>query len=174
MSSPLIVTAKLDAASFEFFDGLRRRYFPPERNFLSAHATLFHHLPGGEIIAVEDALRNIAASRAAIELEFSSVRFLGRGTAIEIESAALNTLRAKLASEWRDWLTVQDKQKFKPHVTVQNKVEAKEAKILFEQLKNGWEIRTGEALGLQLWHYRGGPWELAKEFIFAGFEEANS
>ena len=143
MSSPLIVTAKLDAASFKFFDELRRRHFPPERNFLSAHVTLFHHLPGDEIAVAEDVLSSLASSQSAIRLEFSSVRFLGRGTAVEIESAELNSLRGKLANEWRDWLTAQDKQKFKPHVTVQNKVGAEEAKILFEQLKGVWETKTG-------------------------------
>jgi 2'-5' RNA ligase len=174
MLSPLIVTAKMDASSFEFFDGLRRRHFPPERNFLSAHITMFHHLPGAEIIVVEDGLRSAALRQMPIELEFSNVRFLGRGTAIEIESAELNSLRGKLANERRSWLTAQDNQKFKPHITVQNKVAPEEAKILFEQLKSAWEIKMGKAVGLQLWHYRNGPWELAKEFVFGDSEKQNN
>ena len=173
MSSPLIVTALLDDSSFEFFDRLRRRYFPPERNFLRAHITLFHHLPGDEITAVESDLGGIASSRKAIELEFSNVRFLGRGTAIDIESVELNSLRGKLANGWRNWLTAQDNQKFKPHVTVQNKVAAEEAKLVFEQLKKGWQIINGKAVGLQLWHYRSGPWELAKEFVFEDSDKPN-
>ena len=168
MSSPLIITAKLDVSSSAFFDELRRRHFPPERNFLSAHVTLFHHLPGDEIVAVEDALRTVASSWTTIELKFSNARFLGRGTAIGIESAELNALRGKLADEWRSLLTKQDSQKFKPHITVQNKVAPEEAKILFERLKNDWKVKIGKAVGLQLWHYRNGPWELVKEFAFAG------
>lgn len=173
MSSPLIVTTKMDDLSFDFFDTLRRRHFPPERNFLLAHITLFHHLPGDEIIAVKDALRDAASVPKPIELKFSSVRFLGRGSAIEIESAELHLLRGKLANKWQHWLTPQDNQKFKPHITVQNKVAAQEAKTLFEQLKSGWQIKTGKAVGLQLWHYRNGPWELAKEFIFENSDKRN-
>lgn len=166
MLSPLIVTAKMDASSFEFFDELRRRHFPPERNFLSAHITLFHHLPGDQITVVQEDLRNAASIQTAIELKFSNARFLGRGTAIQIESAELNALRGKLANGWHNWLTVQDNQKFKPHITVQNKVVAEKAKILFKQLKSAWQVKKGKAVGMQLWHYRGGPWELAKEFTF--------
>ena len=43
---PLIVTLTLDAPARERFDALRRRHFPPERNHLAAHLTLFHALPG--------------------------------------------------------------------------------------------------------------------------------
>ena len=44
--TPLVLTLVLDAQSFAFFDGLRRRHFPPERNVIAAHLTLFHALPG--------------------------------------------------------------------------------------------------------------------------------
>lgn len=166
LSKPLIVTAKMEASSFEFFNELRRRHFPPERNFLSAHITLFHHLPGEETKVFEKDLENIAAANAEIKLDFSGVRFLGRGTAIEIESPELIALRAKLAYQWEKYLTRQDRQKFKPHITVQNKSEPEAAKILYEKLKTDWQSRKGSALGLQLWHYLDGPWQLAGEFIF--------
>ena len=42
---PLIVTALLDEAAQQRFDRLRRSHFPPERNHLDAHLTLFHRLP---------------------------------------------------------------------------------------------------------------------------------
>ncbi len=171
MSSPLIITAKIDAASFDFFDDLRRRYFPPERNFLSAHITLFHHLPGDEIAAVEKNLAEIVSERPPIKLDFPGVRFLGRGTAVEITAPELIALRTKLANGWQEFLTAQDQQKFKPHITVQNKTEPAQAKITYENLKTEWQSRTGTAVGLQLWHYLGGPWRLANEFIFSGDEK---
>jgi len=164
--SPLIVTAKIDEETQKFFDDLRRKHFPPERNFLSAHITLFHHLPAEKIFEIEDLLERIASDQQIFTLNFSSVRFLGRGTAIEIESPELIDLHKKLAAHWRDVLTNQDKQKFKPHVTIQNKVAPDEAEKLFEQLKNNWKPKKGNAVGLHLWHYRGGPWESAKEFDF--------
>lgn len=165
-TKPLIITAKMDAISFEFYDEMRRRHFPPERNFLAAHITLFHRLPGEELSAVEDDLRNSASAQAAMELNFSKVRFLGRGTAIEVESPALISLRKQLATRWHEHLTPQDRQKFNPHITVQNKVEPERAKLFYEKLKADWRTRSGKAVGLQLWRYLDGPWELINEFAF--------
>ena len=41
----LILTLQLDAISNAFYEHLRRKYFPPERNLIAAHVTLFHQLP---------------------------------------------------------------------------------------------------------------------------------
>ena len=166
MSSPLILTVKLDAASFDFFDNLRRRYFPPERNFLAAHVTLFHHLPGEEITVIENDLKADCADYETFAVRFPTLRFLGKGTAAEIESAQLGRLRSTLAAGWNEWLNNQDRQKFKPHITIQNKVAPDEARQVFETLRENWQARIGNAVGLQLWHYRGGPWEPANEFTF--------
>ena len=166
MPPPLILTVKLDADSFGFFDALRQKYFPPERNFLAAHVTLFHHLPGEKISRIEDDSARICAECEAFELRFPTLRFLGKGTAAEIESAELIRLRSTLAADWDGWLTAQDKQKFKPHITIQNKVAPDEARKLYEELRANWQPRTGNAVGLQLWRYLGGPWELTKEFTF--------
>lgn len=43
---PLIVTLALDEQAQARFDALRSRHFPPDRNVLDAHVTLFHALPG--------------------------------------------------------------------------------------------------------------------------------
>lgn len=167
MPSPLILTVKLDADSFGFFDLLRQRYFPPERNFLAAHVTLFHHLPGAEILRISDDLTSVCADYERFEIGFSTLRFLGRGTAAEIEAVELLRLRSTLAGRWDKWLNNQDRQKFKPHITIQNKVAPEEARESFEELRANWQARTGSAVGLELWHYLGGPWKLANEFLFA-------
>ena len=44
MDRTFILTAELDGASFDWLDELRRAHFPPERNLLPAHLTLFHRL----------------------------------------------------------------------------------------------------------------------------------
>src|SRR5438046_2854697 len=41
---PIIVTALFGKADTAWFDDLRRAHFPAERNQLSAHLTMFHHL----------------------------------------------------------------------------------------------------------------------------------
>ncbi len=163
---PLIVTLKLDDESFEFFDELRRLYFPPERNFLSAHLTLFHHLPGEELKTVKSDLTNFCRAFDSFSLRFDEWRMLGRGVAVKVESPQLHALHRYLSNAWNDWLTAQDRQKFQPHITVQNKVAPAKAKRLYENLSDRWQPRTGKATGLRLWHYLGGEWKSEKDFLF--------
>lgn len=164
MSVPLILTSKIDDESFAFFDRMRRLYFPPERNFLAAHLTLFHSLPGDNIEEIRFELAEFCKKRETFPLNFSGWRMLGRGVAVKIDSSELIALRSHFADVWKDWLTAQDKQKFQPHITVQNKVAPDEAKELYENLRADWQPRTGEAEGLQLWHYLGSDWKLEEEF----------
>lgn len=165
-NAPLIVTAKMDAESFEFLNALRKQHFPVERNHLSAHITLFHHLPGEHLDDIETRLKITASRQYEFKLQFSDLGFIGKGTIIKVESSELISLRNKLANHWFDWLNAQDKQKFLPHVTVQNKTEPAEARRVYEKLNESWQPRIGTATALQLWHYRGGPWQLANEFDF--------
>ena len=44
--SPLILTAQLPDDMHARYTALRDAHFPPERNYLEAHVTLFHALPG--------------------------------------------------------------------------------------------------------------------------------
>jgi hypothetical protein len=41
---PLILTARIGDSDLQPLDLLRQRYFPPDRNFLRAHLTMFHRL----------------------------------------------------------------------------------------------------------------------------------
>lgn len=165
---PLIVTLKFDDESFAFFDELRRLYFPPERNFLSAHLTLFHHLPGEELEKIQADLTDLCGAFKKFPLFFDEWRTLGRGVAIRVEAPELHRLRFHLSTVWKDWLTAQDRQKFQPHITVQNKVAPDEARELYENLSRDWQPRTGEATGLRLWHYLGGEWKSERDFAFGG------
>jgi hypothetical protein len=78
-----------------------------------------------------------------------------------------------LAARWRDWLTPQDRQKFSPHVTVQNKVDAESALMLYQGLMENFHPFKTRATAILLWHYRGGPWDNAGRFAFAGGGEAS-
>lgn len=77
---PLIVTLTLDTAAQAFFNRLRHQYFPPERNFLQAHLTLFHHLPPNEKSIVAT-LENISAHQLPLQLSTVKVVSIGRGVA---------------------------------------------------------------------------------------------
>ena len=172
MSAPLILTLKLDDASLDFFDALRRAHFPPERNFLSAHLTMFHHLPGEEIGKIKNDLAEICGASEKFPLAFSGWRFLGRGVAANVDAAQLLNLRARLASLWRESLTAQDRQKFQPHITVQNKVALEDARRLYEKLSAERKPSGGVAEGLTLWHYLGAAWRREEDFPFTADERA--
>src|SRR3712207_439187 len=115
--SALIVTLALDDESFAYFDALRRAHFPPERNHLAAHLTLFHKLPGEQEHAISCTLR-ATTDRPPVALRVAGLRSLGRGVAFAIESVELATVRVHLAGSWAEWLGAQDRQPFRPHVTV--------------------------------------------------------
>ncbi len=165
MSEPaLILTLKLDAAAFERLDGLRREHFPPALNHIPAHLTLFHHLPGERLDAVVDALATGAPP--VMPLRATGLRKLGRGVAFEIAGAELKSWRADLARRWNDWLTPQDRQAFRPHITVQNKVEPLLARDLHDRLQASFQPFDLAGEGVVVWRYLGGPWALEAEVAF--------
>lgn len=167
-AAPLILSLALDDALFAAADGLRRAHFPPERNHLPAHVTLFHHLPGDRLDAVAADLAAACGSMAVPEATLAKVRFLGKGVAIDLACPPVVELRNALAKRWDADLTPQDRQRYAPHMTVQNKADPAAARRLFHDLQATWSPLTGRATGLLLWHYRGGPWEPAGSFPFAG------
>ena len=166
MSEALILTVKLDSETFKQLNELRQRHFPVERNYLDAHITLFHKLPGTEIDAIGQTLEEICTGQPVVPLRFPGVRSLGRGVAIEIDAPALKTIRRRLAEHWQDWLSPQDRQGFRPHVTVQNKVTADQARTLYQSMSATWQPSEGRGEGLLLWRYLGGPWQRVAEFLF--------
>lgn len=152
------MTLALDPVSQDRLNSLRCRHFPPERNVLQAHVTLFHALPGERVAQLLDDVRRLAR-REPHAVEVTGVRSLGRGTALTLLSPALEGVRAGLAVAWSAWLTPQDRQRFSPHVTVQNKVTPERARALLAQLRAEFTPWTVQARGIALWSYAGGPWE---------------
>lgn len=165
-SPPLILTLKLDQTTFEQVNALRQQYFPPERNFLPAHVTLFHALPGDQALSIRQRLQTLSSQTSRLPLHLPTLRCLGQGVAIEICAPPFVQLRQTLAKIWGEWLNAQDQQGYRPHITIQNKVAAEAARQLYDQLVDGWHPLNGYGEGLLLWHYRGGPWELITEFSF--------
>lgn len=164
---PLVLTLALHPDDQARFDRLRTLHFPSGRNMIPAHVTLFHHLPGAGIDAIQDTLRRECAALAAFPVQASGLRFLGRGVAYELQAAELLALRNRLARHWQDWLTPQDAQGYRPHVTVQNKARPEDARALRDAMLAGFAPFSVRAGGLLLWHYLGGPWSLAGEHKFS-------
>jgi hypothetical protein len=165
--APLILTLTLDEASQVFFDDLRRQYFPPKINYLSAHLTLFHALPGDELAAITaDLAAVVAEQQEPLLLHATGVKFMGRGVMYTLDNSTLPTLHRGLQRRWEPWLSAQDKQGLRPHITVQNKVDPAVARSLHEELAARFQPFTATGTGLALWAYRGGPWEHLQHFAF--------
>jgi 2'-5' RNA ligase len=165
--APLILTLTLDQATQDYFNALRKEHFPPERNYLDAHLTLFHHLPANEpqiIIYIETA----AKSNPLMKLQVTELKSVGNGVAYKLECPELLRLHKELQEQWAAWLIPQDRQKLWPHVTIQNKVELAKALLLKAQLEESFVPFEATGTGLSLFEYKGGPWDFIREFEFTG------
>jgi hypothetical protein len=164
---PLILTCLINQEAFDFFNALRKNHFPPERNFLDAHLTLFHHLPAEEPDIMQ-AVGEACMQYPPVVLEVKEVVFTGKGVAYRMESPALKKLHHALQQRWKQWLIPQDRQGLWPHITVQNKVYPGEARLLQKELSAGFTPFEAMALGLSVWEYQGGPWGFRESFLFQG------
>ena len=160
-----ILTLGLDPEEQARFEALRQRYFPAALNRIGAHLTLFHALPAvDEVGAV---LKREATALSPFALEVSGVRTLGRGVAYFLESPELKALHRRLAKAFDEHLKAQDRQGFRPHIVVQNKVDPADARLLHAELSAGFQRWRVGAQALEWWNYLGGPWELRERFEFA-------
>ncbi len=167
MSAPIIVSALFAPADAAWLDRLRRDHFPPERNHLAAHLTLFHHLPpslAGEIAARLKAATDGAPPPSA---RVAGIMNLGGGTALRVASGGLTAIRTELADAFADCLTPQDRAGWRPHVTIQNKVPPADARALQAALAGRFDGRVLAISALAAWWYRGGPWERIGAWRFA-------
>jgi 2'-5' RNA ligase superfamily len=165
--APLIVTATFGDGDNGWLQQLRRTHYPADRNRVPAHLTLFRQLPPS---AESEIFRRLAAHAAEPPppAQIPGVMDLGEGTALRVESAALEHIREDLAASLQGLLTAQDQGPWTPHVTIQNKVELKEARRLQQQLRATFQPRRLAIRGLALWRYREGPWEPVRSWSFRG------
>jgi len=155
---PLILTLRMDDLSQQSFDRLREEHFPKGRNFIPAHLTLFHKLPGDREREIVETLVDLCRQQDPFSLMATGLISTGRGVGYRLESPRLQSVRKRLADAWWPWLGAQDRQGFRPHVTVHNKVPTDEARALHGRLKETFEPFEVGAEGLLLWRYLGGPW----------------
>jgi len=167
MAGALIVTAEIAPPDLAWLDRLRRAHYPPDRNQLSAHLTMFHALPPSAEGEVRRSLGRLAAEappRASIE----GLMNLGGGVAFRVASQELDAIRRDLVEEFRGLLSAQDIGGWRPHVTIQNKVSATQERELLVSLESDFRPRPLGIIGLGLHRYLGGPWERLGGFSFPG------
>ena len=166
--APLILTAMLPDDLHSWATGLRRDHFPPERNYLEAHVTLFHALPPSCEGEVRDCCAALARDHAPVPARLLGIMSLGKGTALKLESEGMIALWEDLRDRFHGLLTPQDEHKPRLHVTVQNKVNLEDAKALQAELEPLVTPRNFTFAGLALHAYRGGPWGHLKSWRFRG------
>lgn len=157
----------MGADDFAWADGLRRAHFPPERNLIPAHISLFHHLPPSRLADLLRMMRSACAGPPPAA-RLTGVMKLGRGVAFRVDSPELLDIRDDIARDFAAMLIPQDQHTPRLHITVQNKVEPAIAAALYDRLSADFRPRPLRIAGLAAWHYLGGPWRLAEKVKFRG------
>jgi hypothetical protein len=163
----LIVTAEFAPDEFAWLEGLRRANYPPERNRVPVHLTLFHALPPS---AEEEIRRQLAlhAAGPAPNAALAGLMDLGGGVAIRVVSEELDSIRNEIADHFHGLLSAQDSAGWRPHVTIQNKAPPKIARALLAKLERDFRPRPLGLAGLALHRYLEGPWETLARYPFRG------
>jgi len=159
---PLILTLKLDEESQAFFNALRKLNFPPERNFMDAHLMLFHQLPDEP--GIYDHLAGLQLQ--TFNIQVTGLMNLGAGVAYRVDSPQLRSLHKLLSVQFREVLILQDRQGFRPHITIMNKRTPEAARELLKKMESDFRPFTAKAIGLDLWTYLGGPWRHEQTYFF--------
>jgi hypothetical protein len=150
-----------------WLNDLRRTHYPADRNQVPVHLTLFHHLPPSLEAELRQRLSVYTATPPPRAI-LAGIIDLGAGTAFRVDSEELADIRQDLAEAFRGMLTPQDMAPWRPHITIQNKVEPRDARRLQERLRSGFRPRPLEITGLGSWRYLNGPWQPIRSHAFRG------
>lgn len=164
---PLLITAELPGDILSWADALRRKHYPPERNRLRAHVTLFHALPP----SAEDEVRRLLgalAKNSPPEARITGLMKLARGTALEVASAGMVDLHDQISERLHGLLGPQDALRLRLHITIQNKVQPREAKALQAEMARTLEPCTFRFRGFGLYAWEEGLWRPVADYPFRG------
>jgi hypothetical protein len=168
LSGPFIVTAELPGDVFAWADHLRRTHYPPERNKLAAHVTLFHSFAPSLREELRRVLGRLAGEYAPPDADIDGLMPLGTGTALAIRSPGMLALRGEIAEHFRGALTAQDSHAPRLHITIQNKVTPEAARTLQRELSATLQPRHFVFTGLGLHLYRETHWNSLGMWPFRG------
>ena len=151
---------------------LRERHFPAHLNRTPAHLTMFHALPGSQLPGIVAAIEEACRARGPFKLATGSLFRMRRGVGINVGqgSQPARMLHEGLQQRWADVLSEQDRQAWRPHWTIQNKVfDGAVVDATLREVEQGFRGAEGEAEGCVLWRYeKGGEWRFERMFEFSG------
>ena len=168
LSAPFIVTAELPGHIYAWADALRAKHYPPERNKLAAHVTLFHAFAPSLREELHRTLGRLASDYARPAASIAGLMPLGTGTALAIRSPAMLAIREAIAEHFHGALTAQDSHAPRLHITIQNKVTSGVATALQRELAATLEQRDFAFIGLGLHLYRETHWDSVGKWPFRG------
>ncbi len=154
-------------------EGLRRAHYPPERNHVPAHVTLFHALPLSAQGEVQRLASRVCAQTPPPAAQLAGLADLGTGTAVAVHSPALAAVHADLAEALQGLLGLADQGRPRFHVTVQNKVVRSEARALQAALAGRFEGQAFAFAGIDLHALQrlpqgGATWQPVGQWAFRG------
>lgn len=175
LQQPILLTAKFNVSLQHKLQILRNQYFPPDRNIVPVHCMLFHNLPYHNI----DVMRHQLSDTMSKQQQYSthwhvtlpSLMKLGKGVAITVQCKQLTCLHKQLQQLWYNDLIAQDKQSYRPHIVIQNKVTPDIAKQTYDELTEQDILQQfsggGYIIGLELWYYQqNGTWSHITDILF--------
>ncbi|KAI4195434.1 MAG: hypothetical protein LQ350_007198 [Teloschistes chrysophthalmus] len=170
-SETYVLSLATDAAHHQAMTALRNKYFPPKLNKLSAHVALFRALPGSELPKIEESVQKLVRYYQPFPIIADDPFKLSHGIGVEVRAPPARTIYSTLKEQWNNFLSKQDLN-FKPHYTIQNKVDDEEmVRKAFEQVRSEFGGSTGTVTGLSLYLYDRGFWRLKKIYSFGQQEE---
>ena len=172
MPASFIVTAELPGDVLSWADGLRAKHYPPERNKLAAHVTLFHAFAPSLREELHRVLGRLAGNYARPTAQIDSLMPLGTGTALAIRSPGMLAIREHIAEHFHGALTAQDSHAPRLHITIQNKVTSQAAKALQRDLSATLEPRAFSFAGLGLHLYCETHWDSQGSWTFRGSQSS--
>jgi hypothetical protein len=166
--APLIVLALLPPSVQARLDALRRAHYPADRNRVPAHCTLFHAVPGMVADELVQELAALAHGHAPPLARIDRVIDLDGGTALMVDSPGLVVLRAHLSDRFHGLLSGGDAVPPRFHVTVQNKVPPRQARMLQADLARTWIAIDTTIAGLAVHRVIDGLWHPVGSASFRG------
>lgn len=163
-TAPLVVTITLETATQGYFNALRQKHFPAHCNYLDAHVSLFHRLPSNEPI-IQQTLQSFQ-KRAPIKIDVTGIKNMATGVAFNLQSAELQQLHKQLQQAFKPFLTLKDKKKIWPHITIQNKVTAFKATQTAELLSKNFEPFAFNGIGFSTWLFHKNKWQHQEDILF--------
>lgn len=167
-SASLLIVAQLPESVQHWADGLRRAHYPPAKNRLAAHVTLFHGLPPSAADEVHRRLASCAADAPPLPARFAGLMDLGDGTALALECAGLQALHTDLADQLSGVIQQRDDRPLRPHVTIQAKVAPDAARQLQRDLRDLAFPPPFRLHGLASHRWTGDLWAFEREWPFRG------